>query len=188
MALETKKYIITSPAKIFGVAISSINKILGVTWAAAAAVLLGKISAGQYHSIYTKNTVGLIWNWGNNLYGQLGDNSTVSKLTPVSILGGTKTFCSISCGNAHSIGIDNRGLVWSWGRNQYGQLGDNTDSNKSTPVSILGSKKTFCSISCGYYHSVGIDNRGLVWGWGYNIYNQLAYYVDQLTPIRVCSL
>ncbi len=104
----------------------------------------------QHSSVIDKN--GLVWSWGYNNYGQLGINSTTAKSTPVSILGNKKTFCQIDCGNLYSLAIDYMGQVWSWGYNQYGQLGINSTTAKSTPVSILGNKKTFCQISFGVGH------------------------------------
>ena len=132
---------------------------------------------------------GQLWGWGYNNKGQLGDNTVISRLTPVSILGTKKTFCAISIGNSSSLGIDNTGQVWGWGYNNYGQLGDNSTTNKCTPVSIMGAKKTFCTISIGNSHSIGLDKDGHVWGWGYNGIGQLGdkTIISKRTPVRVCN-
>ena len=121
--------------------------------------------------------------------GQIGNNSTADRSTPVSVLGARKTFCKISNGYAaHAGAIDKNGLVWSWGDNQYGQLGDNSTISKRTPVSVLGARKTFCEITCGNNNTLVIDNRGLVWGWGYNDTGQLGNNLNYLTPIRITYL
>ena len=91
------------------------------------------IDVGSVHSVLIKN--GTVWGWGYNIYGQLGDNSVTSRLTPVSILGVNKTFCSIA-GFNHSLGLDKDGRVWGWGYNNSGQLGDNNTPYKQTPVMI----------------------------------------------------
>jgi len=96
-----------------------------------------------------------------------------------------KTFWSINDGGFHTIGIDYTGQVWSWGGNQDGQLGDNSTVSKSTPMSILGTKKTFCSINAGDLHTTCIDYQGQVWGWGSNNYAQMGVY-NSTTPLRVC--
>ena len=147
------------------------------------------ISGGNPHSLGI-DFRGQVWGWGHNYYGQLGDNSTTQRNTPVSIHGNPKTFCSISAGTLHSLGIDLRGQVWSWGWNFYGRLGDNSITNRCTPVSLHGTKKTFCSISAGANYSLGIDLRGQVWGWGYNYSGQLGdnSTIDRYTPVRVCNL
>jgi len=76
--------------------------------------------------------------------------------------------------------------VWCWGYNSKGQLGDNTITQRLTPVSIHVTK-TFCSINGGHYHSLGIDYTGQVWGWGYNNYGQLGdnSILSKLTPVSI---
>ncbi len=146
----------------------------------------------NYISIGSKSTVsidsnGQVWGWGNNGYGQLGNNSISQVCTPVSIQGYKKTFCNISSGYFNTIGIDKNGQVWGWGYNYYGQLGNNSVTSERTPVSILGSKKTFCNIVSGRYHSTSIDKNGQVWTWGYNNYGQLGdnSVISRLTPVSI---
>lgn len=144
------------------------------------------ISNGTSHSLgIDKN--GRSWAWGYNLYGRLGDNSQTSRRTPVRVLGAAKTFCKISAGDAHSLGIDKNGMVWGWGYNGYGQLGDNSINNRITPISVVGAVKTFCQVSAGTNHSIALDKNGKVWGWGYNSYGQLGdnSAMSKLTPITV---
>ena len=91
----------------------------------------------------------------------------------------------ISGGNSNSNLLkDNQ--VWTWGRNDYGQLGDNTTTERHTPVSILGAKKTFCTITAGQGYTIGIDKDSQVWGWGSTSYGKLGTD-DTTTPIRVCG-
>jgi alpha-tubulin suppressor-like RCC1 family protein len=145
-----------------------------------------KISSGfGYNLAIDKN--GRVWGWGFNNNGQVGNNSTVSVGTPVSILGSIKTFCEIATGDSHSLGITNGGRAWSWGFNIYGALGDNSVVSKRTPVSILGAVKTFCKISAGQYHSASIDKNGRGWTWGYNNFGQLGdnSVTSRLTPVSI---
>jgi len=143
--------------------------------------------ANSYFSTIGLDKNGQVWGWGYNYYGQLGNNSYARQLTPVSILGNEKTFCNISAGQRHTMGIDKYGQVWGWGYNFTGALGDNTNMNQSTPISILGNKKTFCKISAGYANTFGIDKYGQVWGWGYNYYGQLGdnTTINQSTPVSI---
>ena len=148
-----------------------------------------QISAGNNHSIAIDKN-GRAWGWGNNGQGRLGDNSTVSKLTPVSVQGAVKTFCQISGGNGHSLAIDKNGRAWGWGFNNQGQLGDNTTVSKLTPVSVQGAVKTFCQISAGSLHSAAIDKNGRAWGWGYNSSGQLGVggLISVFTPITITGV
>jgi len=148
-----------------------------------------QIAGGYLHSLAIDKN-GRAWGWGYNNSGQLGNNSTVSKLTPVSVLGAVKTFCQIAGGYLHTVAIDKNGRAWAWGRNTEGQLGDNSTISKQTPVSIAGAVKTFCQISAGGYYSLAIDKNGRAWGWGYNSYGGLGdnSIVSKLTPVRVCNI
>ena len=146
------------------------------------------ISSGHFNSL-SIDLRGLVWGWGLNYTGQLGDNSITNRLTPVSILGSSKTFCSISAGASHSLGVDFRGQVWGWGNNYHGQLGDNSTIQRNTPVSIHGTKKTFCSISAAGDYSLGLDLMGQVWSWGNNSYGRLGdnSVDDKSIPVAVCG-
>ena len=148
-----------------------------------------KIANGDNYFTVGIDKNGQVWCWGYNSYGQLGDNNPgTNKCTPISIQGAKKTFCQITAGQQHSAGIDKNGQVWGWGYNRYGQLGVNSIAAQYTPVSILGAKKTFCQIlSGGGTQTIGVDNKGQVWGWGYNRYGQLGINYNTTTPIRVCN-
>lgn len=118
---------------------------------------------------------GMAWGWGSGNYGQLGNNTaTTTQYTPVSVLGNKKTFCSISAGYGTTLAIDNHGQVWCWGRNFQGILGNGAEVSVCTPVSIHGAKKTFCAISGGMHHSMGLDKNGQVWSWGFGAYGSLG--------------
>jgi hypothetical protein len=70
-----------------------------------------------------------LWTWGHNVFGQLGDNTTVSKKSPVTTAGGGTNWNNIAAGNEHILATKRDGTLWTWGRNLYGQLGDNTPNN-----------------------------------------------------------
>ena len=115
---------------------------------------------------------GKAWAWGNNTYGQLGDNSTVYRSTPVAVYG-NKTFCKIFAGGFHVMAIDKNNKTWAWGANFNGTLGDNSTLSRSTPVAVCGNK-TFCEIALGESRSFAIDKNGKAWGWGYNSQGRLG--------------
>ncbi len=127
-----------------------------------------------------------IWGWGYNNYGQLGINSTTSKLIPTAVCG-NHTFCIIrGSGYLHAVGIDNNGILWTWGRSNKGQLGNNTATSKRTPVAVCGNH-IFCEVFAVYYSTFAIDNNGKLWGWGYNNKGQLGNNLttDTSTPIAI---
>jgi alpha-tubulin suppressor-like RCC1 family protein len=153
---------------------------------AGAAKTFCKIDGGNNHVLAIDRT-GRVWAWGANNFGQLGNNAFVSQRTPVSILGATKTFCHISGGVSHSLGIDKNGRAWAWGQGANGGLGNNSTANVCTPVSVLGGVKTFCKISGGQNFSVAIDKNGRVWAWGANSSGQLGddTLLSKNTPVSV---
>lgn len=84
------------------------------------------------------------------------------------------TVFSPICGGAyHSLVMDTSGSLWSWGNNQYGQLGFLTKKsfhNKPTKLQIAA---TITKISCGAYHTSAIDIYGNLWLWGRNTHHQV---------------
>jgi len=81
------------------------------------------------------DTAGKAWCWGQNQYGQLGDNSTSQRTTPV-VVSGNKTFSQISVGWEHSCAVDEVGEMWCWGRGASGRLGNGTTSQFTVPTIV----------------------------------------------------
>gem|GEM_PF-1317859 len=111
----------------------------------------------------------------------LGD---VESIIDGTILGGggsaTPRVTHISAGTNHSAVITSDGNLWTWGRNQEGQLGDGgmgyrppaiTTIRRSTPTVVLDDV-TFVSASPS--HTMVIRGDGSLWGWGENINGQLG--------------
>ena len=75
--------------------------------------------------------------WGSNYYGQLGDGATDQRTTPVAVSGG-RTFTSLVAGEgaSHTCGLATSGTAYCWGYNYYGQLGDGTQTDRTSPVSV----------------------------------------------------
>jgi alpha-tubulin suppressor-like RCC1 family protein len=151
-----------------------------------------KIAAGSSSS-YAIDKYGKLWSWGNSTNGALGNNASSGNVcTPISVCGTTKTFCHISAGVLFACGIDKNGLIWCWGQNDFGQLGDNSTVNKSTPTALGGTSKTFCKISCGWRHTIAVDKNGNAWAWGHNSATTLQIgdktSLCRCTPVRVCGL
>jgi alpha-tubulin suppressor-like RCC1 family protein len=132
--------------------------------------------------------------WGRNLYGGLGDGTNTNRNTPTqtSSLGTGRTAVAISAGASHTCAILDDDSVSCWGDNWYGQLGDgtNTERNRPTQTSSLGTGRTAVAISPGFGHTCAVLDDGSVSCWGYNYYGQLAdgTTTDQNTPTQTMSL
>jgi alpha-tubulin suppressor-like RCC1 family protein len=152
------------------------------------------ISAGEWHSlaITMLNGSSTVWAWGNNTFGQLGDNTTVSKGIPqeVTTLAGV-TVTAIAAGGQHSLALDSTGQVYAWGSNAYGQLGDGTTTNQLTPQLITAlTGVTVVAIAAGDKHSLALDGNNQVYAWGLNSDGQLGdgSTTNRLVPVAVGGL
>lgn len=152
-------------------------------------IAIGKEAAANVaHGLALDNN-GRAWAWGANSSGQIGDNSTTSRLSPVCVCGTVRTFCKIATGDQHSLAIDKNGKLWAWGRNIAGQLGINSTTSYSTPVAVSTSK-TFCEIAAGFGFSLALDKDNNFWSWGLNNQGQLGdnSTTSRLTPVAVCNI
>jgi alpha-tubulin suppressor-like RCC1 family protein len=144
------------------------------------------VGAGVSHSLAVRAN-GTLWAWGNNLNGRLGDNTTVNKSSPVSVVGGFVDWVQASGGTAHSIGVRANGTLWTWGLGSSGQLGNNTVLERSSPVSVIGAFTDWISASAGTYHNLGVRANGTLWAWGLGSSGQLGSNtaVDRSSPVSV---
>ena len=129
--------------------------------------------SGAYQSLALRQN-GTIWAWGRNGTGALGDNTTSEKSSPVSVIGGFTDWCQVSAGTQQSVAVRTNGSVWSWGQNCFGQLGTNSTTNTSSPVSVVGGFTDWCQVSSGAQQSIGLRTNGTAWSWGRGIYGGLG--------------
>jgi alpha-tubulin suppressor-like RCC1 family protein len=109
------------------------------------------LSGGNYH-LLALTAGGTMYTLGYNNYYQLGDGTTTTRttpirpltintadvLTPVTLKGVTR----IRAGYYKSAAVTSDGLVYMWGRNDYGSLGDGTSFYRSTPTLVLKGAQT----------------------------------------------
>ena len=109
-----------------------------------------QISAGALHTCAVTTTGGVKC-WGNNAYGQLGNNSSVNSYVPVAVVGLDTGVASISMGGTHSCALTTSAGIKCWGRDNYGQLGNDTAlTNRPTPVDVQGLTSGVVRIAAGY--------------------------------------
>ncbi|MBL8620098.1 MAG: hypothetical protein JNK64_02315 [Myxococcales bacterium] len=139
------------------------------------------IAAGGAHTCATLSS-GQARCWGSNTYGQLGTNSTTSAATPRAVLyRATPTSTIVNLAGASEIETGasatcarmSSGAVACWGRNNYGQLGDGTTTNRSLPVAASGIS-TAVDVAVGDNHACAVTSNTRVRCWGMNLMGQLG--------------
>ena len=96
---------------------------------------VASIGSGSFHTCAVLES-GAVKCWGSNGSGRLGDGTTTTRNTPVSVSGLTSGIASVTGGDAHSCAVTSTNSVKCWGDNSQGALGDGTTTNRSTPVDI----------------------------------------------------
>ena len=149
-----------------------------------------QVSAGGWFALAIGED-GSTWAWGYNQYGSLGngysstntDTNYVPQKVQYPANAGAVTAVQVSAGIYHSLAVDTDGNTWAWGYNDYGQLGDNTTSDRNSPVKVFASAQSTSSaepwlnalqVSTGWRHSLAIGTDGVAYAWGQNWYGQLG--------------
>ncbi|MEU8540307.1 Ig-like domain repeat protein [Streptomyces sp. NPDC048717] len=152
---------------------------------------IAAISGGGEHATAV-TTDGRVLAWGRNTYGQLGNGASGVGIvpTPVQTLlpAGTEVALT-SGGGQHTLALTTDGRVLAWGRNNEGQLGDNTLVQRTTPVQThLPAGTVATGIAAGGFgnaHGLALTSEGRVLGWGRNNEGQVGdgTNIQRLTPV-----
>jgi hypothetical protein len=103
--------------------------------------------------------------WGDNRYGQLGIGSKGGIVpTPTPIVGGPR-WATLAAEGDHTCGIVDSGETYCWGQNDWGQLGDGTQTNALTPVAVRAPAR-FAKVDVGAQHSCALTDDGRAFCWG----------------------
>jgi len=146
---------------------SSPKQVPGTSWGTTA----DSISTNDYNLRVIK-TDGTLWVWGSNNEGQLGQNNKVYYSSPVQINGTWTHLSGSGDTDKYSAAIKSGGTLWTWGDNQYGQLGHNNTTQRSSPVQVPGTD--WNGIGSGKMGMFGFRTDGTLWSWGYNTRGQLG--------------
>ena len=144
----------------------------------------GQINGGHTVALRANRTA---WGWGFNASGRLGDGTTTTRSSPVSVVGGFTDWVQINTGDQHTVALRANGTAWGWGLNTSGRLGDGTITSRLSPVSVVGGFTDWVQIDAGDTHTVAIRANGTAWGWGANGIGQLGTntLVSTSSPVSV---
>jgi alpha-tubulin suppressor-like RCC1 family protein len=133
------------------------------------------LAAGYTHSLALKAD-GTVWAWGDDQFGQLGDDAVLAnKPTPVQVAGLTGV-SAIAAGFGHSLALKTDGTVLAWGEDNSGQLGDGTvgsPDNNPTPKQVPGVTGVV-AIAAGASQSLALKGDGTLLAWGADSQGQLG--------------
>ena len=148
------------------------------------------IDAGFEYSV-ALDVNGNVWTWGNNAWGQLGDNTTNNRNTPVQVIssdekGSLHGIIAVAAGAVHTIALEINGNVLARGSNDHGQLGIGafaSGDKETKPVKVKGLSgegylSDITALSAGEWHSIALGESGKVYAWGNNFYGQLGIGSD----------
>jgi predicted CxxxxCH...CXXCH cytochrome family protein len=146
------------------------------------------VAAGESHGLALKSD-GTAWSWGDNYYGNLGDNSTARRTVPVQVIQAPLTnpitylnnVIAIAAGASHNLALKADGSVWAWGSNSSGALGLGNDTgDKSMAVRVTdptdpsGYLTSVTAIAAGDSYSLALKVDTTVRSWGANSYGNLG--------------
>jgi len=98
---------------------------------------VSSIVAGNVHTCVFLASNGGVYCWGANVSGQLGTGNTSNSLLPIQAASSLNNVQSLGGGYAASCALNTSGNIYCWGDNTYGELGNNSLNQSSTPVEVV---------------------------------------------------
>jgi alpha-tubulin suppressor-like RCC1 family protein len=131
------------------------------------------IAAGGYHVCALLTDGGIVKCWGDNVFGELGNNSTTSSDVPVQVATGVT---ALTAGTFHTCAITNAAGMKCWGFNLDGELGDGTQNDELVPTPVVGLGGAVQQASGGGDHTCAVvmDPVAVVDCWGSDIDGQIG--------------
>lgn len=164
-------------------------------------IKFAQIDIGQSHSCGIEELTQKAYCWGSNGTGQIGIGTQTAVGKPTAVLGvaggASLAFSQISVGNSHTCAIEiGTEEAYCWGGNPFGELGDNTQIARSTPVKVKGVGGgiaiKFNQLSAGSGFTCGLEvGTNKAYCWGFNFYHQLgngSANMQILTPVAVSGV
>jgi alpha-tubulin suppressor-like RCC1 family protein len=149
------------------------------------------ISAGSHHSLLL-NSQGQVYSFGYSDNGLLGSGNIKHRMIPILIKDSRiGKMVAIAAGGGHSLLLNSKGQVYSFGNNDSGQLGVGDKKDKKEPTLIKETKNGgIVAISAGSSHSLFCDSQGLIYSAGSNSFGQLglAHNREEYSPTLIRNI
>ena len=157
---------------------------------ASSAPSFTRIAAGLFHTCAVTSGGGVKC-WGYNATGELGNGSATGRSsTPVDVAGLASGVRAIAAGNGYACAVTSGSGAKCWGYNGFGQLGNGSTTDSSTPVGVAGLTSGVTAIAAGDLHACAITSGGSAKCWGDNPYGGLGNgsTMRSSTPVGVVGL
>lgn len=144
------------------------------------------MQAGWFHTCLLTES-GRVLCWGKNQDGQLGNAAQISRADPVSPVKMDNGVSLLASGGQSNCSIAADQITYCWGRNNYGQIGDQTSTDRLIPIAVkLPIVPT--QITVGGSHVCALDGAGQVYCWGANDVGQLGTYQINAIPTATMTV
>jgi alpha-tubulin suppressor-like RCC1 family protein len=139
---------------------------------------------------------GVVYCWGANMFGQLGNGTTTNTALPTPVSAGAATgerFVDLDTGSNSTCAVAASGRAYCWGVNDYGQLGNGTKINSSVPVGVSTAtslaNKRVVQVDVGQYHTCAVDSDRVAHCWGSGTTGRLGdgLNTDTSRPVAVST-
>ena len=144
------------------------------------------IAGGRFHTLALKNDR-TVWAWGTNESGAIGTGNQGDRCSSPVEVPGLSGIVQIDAIADNSAAVKADGTVWTFGQNQYGQLGDGTTEISFSPIQVpnLNGVK---AVAVAKYHMEALKDDGSIWSWGYNGGGRLGNGTEEDSRIPVQAL
>lgn len=149
--------------------------------------IIKEISVAEFHSL-ALNEKGEIYGWGGNLFNKLGQTNGLCGLPSKIYI--KRKIVAIACGDYHSCAISENGVLYTWGGGgesyNKGQCGHGTKKDVESPKKVeFFTKKGLhiLKVACGGYHTIVMDEKNELYGFGKGIFGQCGYGQPEDTDI-----
>ncbi len=130
------------------------------------------MAAGSEHSVFLRSN-GQVLTCGNNYHGQLGNSTNIDSNLPTQVGVAFTDVIAVSAYGNNSMLLKTNGIVFAWGDNFFGQLGDGTTIESNFPLQV-NQLTNVIAISAGENRSIALKSNGNVASWGTNSNGELG--------------
>ena len=140
-----------------------------------------QLSIGSGYGMAIK-TNGTLWGWGRNAYYNLGQNSSTTPRQVPTQTGSDTNWAQVSVDTDGGAAIKTNGTLWTWGRANYYQTGQNSTTTVQVPTQV-GTDTNWKKVIRGQETLIALKTDGTIWTWGRAQYYQTAQ--NSTTTVQV---